>query len=93
MSIPPAWQQCLDFFDTLLVIKRSPGRLSGDAGLLPVRQSGQGVGLTRAFAEARDGPCDPGPQGPRPPVMVRARLSGALSGYRDRDCHDTRLSS
>ncbi len=38
MSIAPAWQHCLAFFGTPLVIEPSPGQLSGDAGLLPIRQ-------------------------------------------------------
>jgi hypothetical protein len=38
MSIAVAWPQCLDFFGTRLVIEPSPGQLSGDAGLLPIRQ-------------------------------------------------------
>jgi hypothetical protein len=32
MSIAPAWQECLAFFGTPLVIEPSPGQLSGDAG-------------------------------------------------------------
>jgi hypothetical protein len=39
MSLAPAWPQCLAFFGTPLVIEPSPGQLSGDAGLLPMRQS------------------------------------------------------
>ena len=55
MSIPAAWPQVLDFFGTPLVIEPSQGQLSGDAGLLPVRQFDQRIGLTRAYAEAVDG--------------------------------------
>jgi hypothetical protein len=53
------WPQVLDFFDTPLVIEPSPGQLSGDAGLLPVRQFDERTGLTRFFADALDDPCDP----------------------------------
>jgi hypothetical protein len=60
MSILPAWPQVLDFFGTPLVIGPSPGQLSSDAGLLPVRQFDQRIGLTRAFAEALDDPRVPG---------------------------------
>ena len=38
MSLTGVWPQVLDFFGTPLVIEPSPGQLSGDAGLLPVRQ-------------------------------------------------------
>jgi hypothetical protein len=37
MSVPPGWPQVLDFFGTAIVVEGSPGQLSGDAGLLPVR--------------------------------------------------------
>ena len=59
MSIPPAWPQVLDFFGIPLVLEPSPGQLSGDAGLLPVRQFDQRIGLTRANACALDAPRDP----------------------------------
>jgi len=59
MSLPDVWSQCLDFFGTPLVIEPSPGQLSSDAGLLPVRQFDERVGLTRAFADALDDPRDP----------------------------------
>jgi hypothetical protein len=58
MSIPPAWPQVLDFFGTPLVIERSPGQSSGDAGLLPVGLSGRGIGFARAF-DALDDPATP----------------------------------
>jgi hypothetical protein len=41
MSIPSARPQSLDFFGTPIVIEPSPGQLSSDAGLLPVRQFGE----------------------------------------------------
>lgn len=37
-----------------LVIEPSPGQLSSDAGLLPIRQLDRRVGLTRSNAWARD---------------------------------------
>jgi hypothetical protein len=46
MSIPPAWPHTLDFFGTLLVIEPSQGQLSGDAGLLPIRQFDQNIELS-----------------------------------------------
>jgi hypothetical protein len=44
MSIPSAWPQVLDFFGTPLVIEPSPGQLSSDAGLLPIRPFDQHIG-------------------------------------------------
>jgi hypothetical protein len=89
VSIPPAWPQCLDFFDTPLVIEPSPGQLSGDAGLLPVRQFDQRIGLTRAFADALDDPRDPDLTEHTFLEMVRSRVYGILAGYQDQNDHDT----
>jgi hypothetical protein len=58
MSIPSPWSKVLDLFGTPLVIERSPGQLSGDAGLLPVRRFDQRFGLTCSIAEALDDPRD-----------------------------------
>ena len=58
MSIPAAWPQILDFFGRPLFIEPSPRQLSGDAGLLPVRQFDQRISLTQTFAEALDDPRD-----------------------------------
>jgi hypothetical protein len=46
MSLPAAWPQVLDFFGTPLVIEPSPGQLASDAGLLPICQFDQHIGLT-----------------------------------------------
>jgi hypothetical protein len=59
MSIPAAWPQVLDFLDTPLVLEPSPGQLTGNAGLLPIRPFDQRIGLTRAFASALNDPRDP----------------------------------
>ena len=75
MSLAPAWPQCLAFFGTPLVIEPSSGQLSGDAELLPVRQLDQCIGLTRAFADARDDPRDPHLTEHTFLEMVRSRLA------------------
>jgi hypothetical protein len=46
MSTAAAWPQCLAFFGTPLVIEPSPGQLSDDAGVLPIRRCDQRVGLS-----------------------------------------------
>src|SRR5262249_48452179 len=89
MSVPAAWPQVLDFFGTPLVIEPSPGQLSSDAGLLPVRQFDRQIGLTRAFAEALDDPRDPALTEHTFLEMVRSRVYGILAGYEDQDDHDT----
>jgi hypothetical protein len=83
MSLPGVWPQVLDFFGTSLVIEPSPGQLSGDAGLLPIRQFDQRIGLTRAFAEALDDPRAPDLTEHTFQEMVRSRVYGILAGYED----------
>jgi hypothetical protein len=89
MSIPAAWQQVLDFFGTPLVIEPSAGQLSGDPGLLPIRQFDDRSGLTRAFADALDDPRDPDLTEHTFLEMVRSRVYGILAGYEDQNDHDT----
>jgi hypothetical protein len=74
MSIPRTWPQILDFFGTPLVIEPSPGQLSSDAGLLPIRQFDERIGLTRAVAAALDDPRDPDLTEHTLPEMVRSRV-------------------
>jgi hypothetical protein len=71
------------------VIEPSPGQLSGDAGLLPIRQFDQHIGLTRAFAEALDDPRDSDLAEHTFLEMVRSRVYGILAGYQDQNDHDT----
>jgi hypothetical protein len=89
MSVPSAWPQVLGFFGTPLVIEPSPGQLSSDAGLLPIRQFDERIGLTRAFALALDDPRDPALTEHTFLEMVRVRVYGILAGYEDQNDHDT----
>jgi hypothetical protein len=89
MSIQPAWQQTLDFFGVSLVIEPSHGQLTSDAGLLPIRQFDQRIGLTQSFAEALNDPRDPDLVEHTLLEMVRARVYGILAGYEDQNDHDT----
>jgi hypothetical protein len=73
MNIPSAWSQVLDFFGTPLVIEPSPGQLSGDAGLLPIRLFDQRIGLTRANACALDDSRDPDRSNSASDVTYRLR--------------------
>jgi hypothetical protein len=52
MSLAGVWPQVLDFLGTPLVIEPSSGQLSGDAGLLPIRQFDEHIGLTWPFADS-----------------------------------------
>jgi hypothetical protein len=89
MSIPAAWPQVLDFFGTSLVLEPSPGQLTSDAGLLPVRQFDQRIGFTQAFADALDDPRDPDLTDHTFLEMVRSRVYAILAGYEDQIDHDT----
>src|SRR5262245_17790723 len=89
MSVPRGWPQVLDFFGTPLVIEPSPGQLSSAAGLLPVRQFDDRIGLTRAFACALDDPRDADLTEHTFLEMVRSRVYGILAGYCDQNDHDT----
>ena len=73
MSVPAPWPQVLDFFGTPLVIEPSPGQLSSDAGLLPIRQFDEGIGLIHAFAAALDDP--------RNPTSPGRHTAGAAAGF------------
>jgi hypothetical protein len=89
VSIPSAWPQVLDFFGTPLVIEPSSGQFSSDAGLLPIRQFDQRIGLTQAFAAALDDPRNPDLTEHTFLEMVRVRVYGILAGYEDQNDHDT----
>jgi hypothetical protein len=79
MSLLGDWPEVLDFFGTPLVIEPSAGQLSGDAGLLPIRQFDQRIGFTQAFAQALDDPRDPDLTEHTFLEMVRARVCGTLA--------------
>jgi hypothetical protein len=89
MSLPGAWPQVLDFLGAPLVIEPSAGQLSSDAGLLPIRQFDQRIGLTRAFADALEDPRDPDLTEHTFREMVRSRVYGILAGHADLNDHDT----
>jgi hypothetical protein len=89
MSLPGVWPQVLAFFGTPVVIEPSPGQLSGDAGLLPVRQFDDRIGLTRAFADALNDPRDADLTEHTFLEIVRSRVYGILAGYEDQNDHDT----
>jgi hypothetical protein len=89
MRIPATWPQVLDFFGTPLVIEPSPGLLSSDTGLLPIRQFDERIGLTRAYAAALDDRRDPELTEHTFLEMVRSRVYGILAGYEDQNDHDT----
>jgi hypothetical protein len=80
MIIPAAWLQGLNFFGMRLVVEPSAGQLSGDAGLLPMRQFDRRMGMTPAYAEAVDGPAPPAsPSTASPRGPARKLLPSSLA--------------
>ena len=89
MIVPGVWPQVLDFLGTPLVIEPSPGQLCGDAGLLPLRQFDDRIGVTERLAAVLDDPRDPDLTEHTFLEMVRSRVYGILAGYDDQNDHDT----
>ena len=88
MSIHTAWQSTLQFFGKPIVVEPSAAQLSGDAGLLPIREFDERIGWTRQFAEALDDPRQPAFIDHTFLEMVRARVYGLLADYEDQNDHD-----
>lgn len=89
MSIQTAWQGCFDFFSASpIVVEVSPRQLSSDAGLLPLRQFDQRIGLTAGFAAALNDTRDPRLVEHSVEEMVRSRVFGILADYEDQNDHD-----
>ena len=79
-----------DFYEPLPIrVEVSDAPLTSDAGLLPLRQFDQRIGLTAQFAAALHDPRDPDLIDHTFPEMVRSRVFGILAGYEDQNDHDT----
>ena len=79
-----------DFFEPLPIrVEVSDAPLTSDAGLLPLRQFDNRIGLTSQFAAALHDPRDPDRIDHTVPEMVRSRVFGILAGYADQNDHDT----
>src|SRR3954465_5248917 len=90
MSIPPSALFEFDFFEPLPIqVEVSDAPLTSDAGLLPLRQFDERIGLTTQFAAVLDDPRDPELTEYTFLEMVRSRVFGILAGYFDQNDHDT----
>jgi hypothetical protein len=90
MSIQAAQPLLFDFFSPLpVVVETSTAPLSSDAGLLPLRQFDERIGLTQQFAAALADPRDPARTEHTFVEMVRCRLYGILADYEDQNDHTT----
>jgi len=89
MIIQSDWQLSLDFFgSTPIVIEPSTDQVSSDAGLLPIRELDEQLGLTRQFAEALNDSRHASYVGHTFLEMTRARIFGILADYVDQNDHD-----
>jgi hypothetical protein len=88
MIIQPDFQMSLDIGSTPVVIEPSTDQISSDAGLLPIRQLDEQLGLTRQFAEALNDFRNPSYVGHSYLEMTRARIYGILADYVDQNDHD-----
>ena len=88
MSSQSAEQLSFDFLPHLpVVVQRSAGQMSSDAGLLPLRQFDQRWKYTARMADCLH---DPKPNRKQTlDSMLRQRLFGILAGYEDCNDHDT----
>ena len=93
MSVAAGSSRCLNCFGPPLVAERAPGQRPNDAGLLPIRPFEQCIGLTRAYAEAVDGPRATSLTEHSLSERARARVVGVFAGCQDRDGHGNRLDS
>jgi hypothetical protein len=90
VNVQPVALFAFDFFEPLPIqIQVSDAPITSDAGLLPLRQFDQRIGLTKQFAAVLDDPRDPNLIEHSLTEMVRMRVFGILAGYQDQNDHDT----
>lgn len=86
-SAIPFEQVTFGFFGKPVVVEKSGALLSGDAGLIPIRQFDETIGLTARMADALE---DCGRRGQHSALqMFRSRVYGILAGYEDQNDHDS----
>jgi hypothetical protein len=90
MSIQPVLQGTFSFFHELpILVETTAVQLTSDAGLLPIREFDESIGLTRDFAAILDDPRDPERFDHSFLDMARSRIYGILADYVDQNDHDT----
>jgi hypothetical protein len=90
VSIQSAWQTDFDFWgDRPIHVEPSQAQLTSDAGLLPLRQFDEQIGLTQQFAQALDDPRAAEYCEHTFLEMTRSRVYGILADYEDQNDHDT----
>jgi hypothetical protein len=91
MNVPPSVSLFhFDYYEPMPIhVEVSNAPLTSDAGLLPLRQFDDGIGLTSQFAAALHDSRDPDLIEHTFLEMVRSRVFGILAGYEDQNDHDT----
>lgn len=88
MIIQTVWRKSFGFFGKPVVVEPSEASLTSDAGLLPIRQFDETIGLTEQFAAAlTDLRYQPSVEHSLL-EMVRMRIFGILADYPDQNDHD-----
>jgi hypothetical protein len=86
--VQTVWQKSLGFFGKPVVVEPSEASLTSDAGLLPIRELDEALGLTEQFAAAlTDLRYQPSVEHSLL-EMVRMRIYGILADYPDQNDHD-----
>ena len=89
MIVQSAWRCEFNFAGSKpVVVEPSEGTLSSDAGLLPIRQFDEQIGLTAQLAAALNDPRDGRLIDHTLVEMVRMRVYGILADYPDQNDHD-----
>jgi hypothetical protein len=89
MIIQSDWQVSFDFLAAKpIVVEPQQAQLTSDAGLLPIRQLDERLGMTAQLAAALADPRDPRTSEHSFLEMVRMRVYGILADYADQNDHD-----
>jgi hypothetical protein len=83
------WQLSFDFLPKKpIVVSPETAQLTSDAGLLPIRQFDERIGMTAQFAAALHDPRNQPSTDHSFAEMVRMRIYGILADYADQNDHD-----
>ncbi|MFH1920455.1 MAG: IS1380 family transposase [Planctomycetota bacterium] len=89
MELQGVWEETFDFFaQKPIVVEPIDDHLSTDAGLLPIRQLDEALGLTEQFAAALIDRRGGNALRHTYLEMTRSRVYGILAGYEDQNDHD-----
>ena len=88
MILQSVWQTSFDFFSKPVVVEPVDVALTSDAGLLPIRQFDEAIGLTEQVAAALNDSRHEPSVNHTLLEMVRMRVYGILADYPDQNDHD-----